>query len=74
MLLVYIPKEKALFVGDADCEDIYKDGEVKLSRLTDYREFISQFDFERYFMGHDLPDNKVGVNHYLDELKSNSLE
>ena len=73
-LLVYIPEERALFVGDADCEDIYNNGEVKLSRLKDYREFINRFDFERYFIGHDFPDNKVGVNNYLDELESNALE
>ena len=79
-LLVYIPKEKALFIGDADCEDIYNNGEVKLNRLIDYQEFINQFDFEWYFMGHDFPDNKVGVNNYLDEvlnsyeLRSNALE
>lgn len=69
-LLVYIPKEKALFVGDADCEDIYNNGEVKLSRVKEYREFINRFDFERYFLGHDLPDTKDGVNKYLEGLES----
>ena len=73
-LLMYIPEEKALFVGDADCEDLYNHGEVKLSRLKDYREFINQFDFERYFIGHDWPDTKAGVMKYLDELESNALE
>lgn len=73
-LLVYIPEERAMFVGDADCEDIYSNGEVKLSRIKDYREFINRFDFERYFIGHDFPDGKAGVNNYLDELEGNALE
>lgn len=68
-LLVYIPQEKALFVGDADCEDLYNNGEVKLSRLKAYREFVNKFEFERYFIGHDFPDNKECVNNYLDELE-----
>lgn len=71
---MYIPKEKALFVGDADCEDLYNNGEVNLSRLKDYREFINQFDFKKYFISHDFSDSKVGVNNYLDELESNALE
>ncbi len=73
-LLVYISQEKALFVGDADCEDIYNNGEVKLSRLKAYREFVNKFEFEKYFLGHDFPDNKVCVNNYLDELEKNALE
>lgn len=68
-LLVYIPQEKALFVGDADCEDLYNNGEVKLSRLKAYREFVNKFEFKRYFIGHDFPDNKECVNNYLDELE-----
>lgn len=73
-LLMYIPQERAMFVGDADCEDIYRNGEVRLSRIKDYREFINRFDFERYFIGHDFPDDKTGVNNYLDELEGNALE
>lgn len=73
-LLVYIPQEKALFVGDADCQDIYNNGEVKLSRLIAYREFVNEFEIERYFLGHDFPDNKVSVNNYLDELENDALE
>jgi hypothetical protein len=71
---VYIPQEKALFVGDADCEDIYNNGEVKFNRLKAYREFVNEFEIERYFLGHDFPDNMVSVNGYLDELKNNAIE
>ena len=73
-LLVYIPQEKALFVGDADCEDIYQQHEVRLSRLNDYRTFIQPLDFEHYYLGHDFPDTKDGVIKYLDELEQKAIE
>ena len=73
-LLAYIPQEKALFVGDADCEDLYNGGEVKFNRLKAYREFVNEFEIERYFLGHDFPDNIVSVNDYLDELENNAIE
>ena len=66
-LFVYIPQEKALFVGDADCEDLYNGGEVKIDRLKAYREFVNNFEIERYFLGHDVTDNIEGVNNYFDE-------
>ncbi len=73
-LLVYIPQEKALFVGDADCEDIYQQNEIRLSRLTDYRAFLNQLNFEQYFLGHDFPDTKDGVTKYLDELEQKAVK
>lgn len=73
-LFVYIPQEKALFVGDADCEDLYNSGEVKIDRLKAYREFVNNFEIERYFLGHDVPDNIEGVKNYLDELENNAIE
>ena len=73
-LLVFVPKEKAVFVGDADCEDLYNNCEIKLDRLNSYRDFINQLDFERYFIGHDLPDNKDGINNYFMELETKATE
>lgn len=73
-LLAYIPQEKAIFVGDADCEDLYNGGVVKFSRLKAYREFVNEFEIERYFLGHDFPDNIVSVNGYLDELENNAIK
>lgn len=72
-LLVYNPQEKALFIGDADCEDLYNQHEIRLSRLTDYRTFINGLDFERYFLGHDYPDTKENVIKYLDELEQKAV-
>lgn len=68
-LLVYVPEEKALFVGDADCADCYENGIVDTDKLKSYIQFISEFEFDYYFLGHDYPDNKDGVMKYLLELQ-----
>lgn len=69
-LVVYIPEEKALFIGDADCEDHYeRNGEVDPEKLEAYAEFITKFEFDYYLLGHDYPDNKKGVMKYFDELR-----
>ena len=68
-MLIFVPEEKALFVGDADCEDHYEEhGKANPQRVKAYKAFVSQLDFDKYFLGHDLPDNKEGVMKYLDEL------
>ena len=72
--MVFVPEEKAIFVGDADCEDLYNNSEIKLDRLNAYRDFINQLDFERYFIGHDLPDTKDGVNSYFKELETKATK
>lgn len=69
-LLIYLPEEKALFIGDADGEDHYEEyGGVNPSRLESYTAFVEYIDFNYYLMGHDLPDDKNGVMKYLAELK-----
>lgn len=37
-------------------------------------EFVNKLEDERYFLGHDFPDNKAGVNNYLDELEGQGNE
>ena len=69
-LLIYVPEEKALFVGDADCEDCYENGKVDMDKLKSYTQFIRGFEFDYYLMGHDYPDNKDGVMKYLRELEN----
>lgn len=66
-LFIYIPEEKALVVGDADCEDHYDNGEkYDQERLKKLITYINQFDFDYYLLGHDAPDNKEGVLSYLN--------
>ena len=69
-LIIYVPEEKALFVGDADCADCYEGGKVDMDKLKSYTQFIRGFEFEYYFLGHDCPDTKDGVMKYLMELQA----
>lgn len=67
-LLIYMPQEKMLFVGDADCEDHYEgNGTLDQKRLREMLTFIEGLDFESYLLGHDVPDTKEGALAYLRE-------
>lgn len=69
-LFVYVPEEKALFIGDADGEDHYENhGAIDQARLAPMAAFIESLDFERYFMGHDEPDTREGALRYLRGLR-----
>lgn len=70
-VLIYVPKEKIIFVGDADCEDYYNnEGKYDKYKLEKYLELIREFDFNTYVLGHDKPEIKEEVLNYLNsELK-----
>lgn len=69
-VLVYIPEEKTLFLGDADCGDFhFNNGKYDKAKLTAFIELIEGIDFEKYILGHDLPQTKNAALLYLkDEL------
>jgi glyoxylase-like metal-dependent hydrolase (beta-lactamase superfamily II) len=72
-LLMYVPEEKALFVGDADCEDFYDNhGLADPQRLDAYLKRIREIPFESYYIGHDVPETRAQVMTRLEELQ-NSL-
>ncbi|MDO5519091.1 MAG: MBL fold metallo-hydrolase [bacterium] len=71
-LFIYLPEEKTLAVGDADCEDYYENGgnydEGRLAQLIDY---IEEIPFDRYLLGHEVPQKREEVLNYLkEELES----
>ncbi|MEG0693824.1 MAG: MBL fold metallo-hydrolase, partial [Oscillospiraceae bacterium] len=69
-VLVYIPEEKTLFIGDADCGDSYNDGKCEQSKLMAFIHTIKTIDFDTYIIGHDKPETKETAMIYLqDELK-----
>lgn len=73
-VLVYVPEEKTVFVGDAGCEDFYYNkGKYDKDKLEVFIEFMKQIDFHTYVWGHDVPESKDGVISYLvqalEELK-----
>lgn len=66
-VLIYIPEEKTIFVGDADCEDHYENnGCYDKNLLKSYIEFIKDIDFSRYVIGHDIPQTKQEAMEYLN--------
>lgn len=69
-LLIYVPEEKALFVGDADCEDFYEGhGTADPVKVDAYLKRISGIPFETYFIGHDVPETRAEVMARLQELQ-----
>ena len=70
-VLIYIPEEKTIFIGDADCQDYYdNNGLYDKDKLKSFIKLIKEIDFNTYVLGHDEPQTKEEVTKYLtDELK-----
>lgn len=69
-ILVYIPQEKTLFVGDADCEDFYHNhGNYDKDKLEAYINLIEKIDFDTYLFGHSgVKTKKEAISHLKEEL------
>lgn len=70
--IVWIPEEKVLFSGDADCEGCYS-GEESYNKyeLARYLNIIRETEFETYIHGHCEPMSKTKlINELEEELKS----
>ncbi|MGN0315266.1 MAG: MBL fold metallo-hydrolase [Fusicatenibacter sp.] len=66
-LYIYIPKDRALVIGDADCEDAYENhGDYDPDRLREMDRFLRSFDADIYLVGHDHPQSKKEEWEYLD--------
>jgi glyoxylase-like metal-dependent hydrolase (beta-lactamase superfamily II) len=67
-VLIYVPEEKTIFVGDANCEDFYENsGNYDKDKLNAYIELIKQIDFNTYVWGHDVPQTRDSIIKYLTE-------
>lgn len=56
-MFVYVPEEKALILGDADCEDHYENGgKYDADRLSDLIAFLKDIDYERHLISHDFEE------------------
>jgi glyoxylase-like metal-dependent hydrolase (beta-lactamase superfamily II) len=62
-VLIYVPEEETIFVGDADCED---HGKYDKNKLEEYIELIKRFDFNTCVLGHDKPESREEVLNYLE--------
>ena len=70
-VLVYVPQEKTVFVGDADCEDYYdNNGRYDKDKLESFISLIKERDFNTYVLGHDEPQTKdEAITYLINELK-----
>ncbi len=67
-VFVYIPEEKVLFAGDADCEDFYNNnGKYDEKKLKNLINLLEGIDFNTYVLGHDEPKTKEEALTYLKE-------
>lgn len=73
-VVVYIPEEKVLFLGDADGGDYYHNhGKYNKSKLENLLYFIKTTEFNICVAGHDTAQPKAEVIQYLEEELRNLL-
>lgn len=63
---IYIPEERVLFIGDADCEDYYyNDGKYNPDKLRGMIRYLEDLEFQYLVLGHDEPESKEQALEYL---------
>jgi glyoxylase-like metal-dependent hydrolase (beta-lactamase superfamily II) len=69
-VLVNVPEEKVLFLGDVDCGDYYhNEGKYNKVKLKEMISELEKIDADIFVVGHDVPRSKLNVIGYLkDEL------
>lgn len=74
-LLVYLPEEKVLFVGDADCGDYYDNqGLADPDRLECYLRFVRSLDYELCCIGHEEPESREENLRNMMQLETGKTE
>lgn len=66
-VLIYIPEERILFLGDSTSEDFYNDGYMDKEKLAALTNLIESIDCKYCILGHADPLTKSDL---LDYLKS----
>jgi len=65
-LVVYVPEEAALLVGDGDCEDLYQgQGMYEEAGLASWIDFLTGLEYLHHLNGHGDPMEKEGAVGYL---------
>jgi glyoxylase-like metal-dependent hydrolase (beta-lactamase superfamily II) len=69
-VLVHVPEERVLFLGDADCGDFHKNhGKYDQTRLNEMIRALEKIDADIFMAGHDVPQSKLNILNLLkDEL------
>lgn len=72
-VLIYIPEEKVLFLGDATSEDFFNDGYMDMEKLKTLINTIDNIDCQICILSHTEPLAKLDLLHYLLSIKENRL-
>lgn len=64
-VIVYIPEEKAVFIGDAYGMDYYNNCEYNAVKLKSLINMLESLEFDVCFPGHSSPINKTEIIEYL---------
>lgn len=65
-VLIYIPEDKTVFIGDADCGDYYhNNGNYDKAKVNALLDLLQKIDFTTYILGHDEPQTKNEAITYL---------
>lgn len=64
-VIVYVPDEKVVFIGDAYGVDYYNNCEYDPSKLQSLINTLKNLDFNICFPGHSAPINKTEIIEYL---------
>ncbi|NRT73204.1 MBL fold metallo-hydrolase [Clostridium beijerinckii] len=65
-VIVYVPREKVVFIGDAYGMDYYNNCEYDPSKLESFINVLKDLEFDICFAGHSSPINKTEIIEYLD--------
>ena len=67
-VLIYVPEEKILFLGDSTSEDFYNDGYMDCDKLNSLIKVIECHDCEYCILSHTEPLTKQDLLQYLKSL------
>ncbi|NRY59568.1 MBL fold metallo-hydrolase [Clostridium beijerinckii] len=65
-VIVYVPEEKVVFIGDAYGMDYYNNYEYDPSKLESFINVLKDLEFDICFPGHSSPINKTEIIEYLN--------
>lgn len=67
-VLIYIPEEKILFLGDSTSEDFFNDGYMDKDKLKSLINVIESIDCKYCILSHAYPLTKSNLLHYLKSI------
>lgn len=67
-VLIYVPEEKILFLGDSTSEDFYNDGYMDRGKLNSLIKLIESHDCDYCILSHTEPLTKTDLLQYLKSI------